>query len=306
MGFKDIISIRDLDKSDIELILDETEKIDKELREKERLNYLEGKVVALLFFEPSTRTRLSFDTAAKRMGAETIGFSSATGTSVEKGENLADTIRTVQNYADIIVIRHKLEGAARFAAEISEKPVINAGDGGNQHPTQTLLDLYTIKYFKGRISGLKIGFVGDLKHARTVRSLFYGVSMFGVKTYLISPEELRMNPETIEEVQERFKVEVCECKNLEEVLPELDVLYVVRIQKERFLDPMEYEKVRRAYKITKEIIEEYAKEDLIILHPLPRVDEVEYDVDDLKQAKYFKQVYFGVPVRAALLKLLLG
>ena len=254
--------------------------------------------MASLFFEPSTRTRLSFETAMIRLGGSVIGISESKTASIAKGESLTDTIRTVENYCDVIVIRHPLEGSARLAAEVAEVPVINAGDGSNQHPTQTLLDLYTIKREKGKIDGCNVGFLGDLKHARTIHSLIYALNFYNVKFYFISPELLRL-PEGI---KSEIKNEYEEYEKLEEVINELDVLYVTRIQKERFIDEEEYEKVAGSYRIDTKILGK-AKEDLIIMHPLPRVDEISYDVDSTKHAVYFKQVYYGIPVRMAILYL---
>ncbi|MGC8849148.1 MAG: aspartate carbamoyltransferase [Candidatus Bathyarchaeia archaeon] len=268
-----------------------------------RPKLLEGRILANLFFEPSTRTRLSFESAMLRLGGEVVGFHEARGTSVEKGENLADTIRVVENYADLIVIRHPLEGAARLAAEFAEIPVINAGSGPGEHPTQALLDLYTIRREAGRIDGLEIGLVGDLKYGRTAHSLAYALSRYDVRLHFISPELLRMREEVLRDI--RGKVEVEEWRSLDEVIGRLDVLYVTRIQKERFVDPAEYEKVKSSYRITLKDLEN-AKERLVIMHPLPRVDEIDYKVDDTPHAKYFRQVGYGVLVRMALISLILG
>lgn len=301
MDFKgrDIISIRDFSKEEISYIL----KVAKKMEGKSNLNLLEGKILACLFFEPSTRTRLSFETAMEKMGGEVIGVSEVNATSIAKGESLIDTIKTIEGYCDVIVIRHPKEGSARLVAEVTRKPVINAGDGANQHPTQTLLDLYTILREKGKINQ-NITILGDLKYGRTVHSLAYAISMFGAKINLVSPEGLEMPTEVVIDL-EKFGAGVKETRGLEEVLPATDVLYVTRIQKERFPDPEEYEKVKGVYKITNKTLED-AKKDMIILHPLPRVDEISLEVDSTKHARYFKQVSYGVPVRMAILGLIMG
>ncbi len=298
---RDIISIRDFSKEEIEYILESAARMEARLGSK--LNLLEGKILACLFFEPSTRTRLSFEAAMKRLGGRVIGFSKAGVASIAKGENLTDTIKTVTNYADVIVIRHPREGAARLAAEVSEVPVINAGDGSNQHPTQTLLDLYTIKKEKGRLD-VKAAIVGDLKYGRTVHSLAHALAMFGASLILVSPSGLEMPPEVLADLLE-LGVEVKESHNLEEAVSEAEVLYVTRIQKERFPDPEEYEKVKGAYKVTREMLAS-ARKDLIVMHPLPRIDEISPEVDLTEHARYFQQVRNGLPVRMALLTLVLG
>lgn len=264
---------------------------------------LKGKILATLFFEPSTRTRLSFETAMLKLGGSTIGFAEAEIASVRKGENLADTIRTVENYADIIALRHPLDGAAKLAAEFSKIPILNAGSGAEEHPTQALMDLYTVQKEKGTIDGLKIALVGDLRYGRTVHSLAYALSLYDIKLYLISPESLRMRHEVIRAIEK--KISVVEDTNLEEIIPQIDVLYVTRIQKERFPDAAEYAKVKGTYKIDLKTLKS-AKKDLIILHPLPRVDEIAAEVDSTPQARYFKQVWNGIVVRMALLALVLG
>ena len=303
MKFKgrDIISIRDFTREELDHILEVASVMESIARKGS--NMLSGKIMASLFFEPSTRTRLSFEVAMHKLGGETIGFAGAEASSVMKGENLADTIRVVDNYADVIVLRHPLEGAARFASEFAEAPVINAGSGAGEHPTQAMLDLYTIKKEKGRIDGLNIAFLGDLRYGRTVHSLAYALSNYNVKLYLISPEELKMRREILEDIKD--KIEVYETKKLSDVLPEIDVLYVTRIQKERFPDPADYARVKGSYRITVESLKD-AKEDLIIMHPLPRVDEISPEVDYTPHAIYFKQVWSGVIIRMALLALVLG
>jgi len=259
--------------------------------------------LATLFFEPSTRTRLSFEAAMNKLGGYSIGFAEAEITSVKKGENLADTIRVVENYADIIVLRHPLEGAARLAAELVEIPIINAGSGAEEHPTQALLDLYTILKEKGQIDGLTIALIGDLRYGRTVHSLAYALSNYNVELFLVSPDVLRMRREVLDTIQE--KIHVIEKDNIKEVVPEADVLYITRIQSERFPDLAEYAKVKGAYRINLDILKE-AKKEMIILHPLPRIDEIAYEVDKTHHARYFEQVWNGIVTRMALLALILG
>ncbi|MFQ5814996.1 MAG: aspartate carbamoyltransferase [Candidatus Hydrothermarchaeaceae archaeon] len=294
-----IISIKDFEREDIRHILSLSEK----MKEGSKSDLLEGKILACLFFEPSTRTRLSFETAMTRLGGTTIGFSEAGVASISKGESMVDTIKTVEKYCDAIVIRHPQEGSARLAAEVSEKPVINAGDGSNQHPTQTLLDLYTINREIGRLD-VDIGLVGDLKYSRTVHSLAYALAMFGAKLTLVAPPTLELPREVLSDLR-KFDVPVTETNDLETVISKMDVLYVTRIQKERFPDPEEYEKIKGAYKITVESLAN-ARDHLIILHPLPRVDEIATEVDSTKHARYFQQVQYGLPVRMAVLGLVMG
>lgn len=291
--FRHLISIDDLSKDDIIYILDKAEEFEEIARGK-KSNMLDGKILANLFFEPSTRTRMSFEVAMKRLGGEVLNVTAQEASSIAKGETLADTIRVVSKYADAIVIRHPLEGSARLAAEFSEVPVINAGDGAGQHPTQTLLDLYTIRK-ESRLEGLKIALLGDLKYSRTVHSLIKALTLFNAKIYLISPESLRLPEEFLEELEGEIEI-----ASLEDVIGEIDVLYVTRIQRERFPDEEEYRKVAGSYKITPDILRD-AKDDLIIMHPLPRVDEIDPAVDRTKHAKYFDQAFYGVPVRMAIL-----
>ncbi len=264
---------------------------------------LKGKILANIFFEPSTRTRLSFEAAMLKLGGSNIGFADAESASVKKGENLADTIRTVENYADIIALRHPLEGAAKLAAEFAKIPVINAGSGAEEHPTQALVDLYTIQKEKGSIDGLKVALLGDLRYGRTVHSLAYALSLYNVELTLVSPDTLRMRREVIPTIEN--KIPVSEPENLEEAVQNADVLYATRIQRERFPDQAEYSKVKGAYRINLKTLSN-AKKDLILLHPLPRVDEIAPEVDATPQAKYFHQVWNGIVVRMALLGLVLG
>lgn len=303
MEFKgrDIISIEDFSREEIDYIL----KISKSMEQlaSKGSDILKGRILATLFFEPSTRTRLSFEAAMLKLGGSNIGFAQVDSASVKKGENLADTVRTVENYADVIAMRHPLDGAAKLAAEFSKVPIINGGSGSEEHPTQALLDLYTVQKEKGKIDGLKIAIVGDLRYGRTVHSLAYALSLYDVELQLIAPESLRMRREILRTIQN--KISVAESSNLEMVIPQTDVLYVTRIQKERFPDPAEYAKVKGVYRVDLKTLVG-AKKDLIILHPLPRVDEIASEVDSTPQARYFQQVWNGIVVRMALLGLVLG
>ncbi|MBE8538848.1 aspartate carbamoyltransferase [Geoglobus acetivorans] len=289
--FRNLISIDDLSRKDIEHILSRADEFLDVARGERKLRILEGRILANLFFEPSTRTRMSFESAMKRLGGDVINLGSLEASSFAKGESLADALRVVEQYADCIVLRHYREGSARFASEICSIPVINAGDGAGQHPTQTLLDLYTIKK-EARLDNLKIALVGDLKYSRTVHSLIKALALFNARIYLVSPDSLKL-PEEILEMDIDF-VE----SDLKTAIEEVDVVYVTRIQKERFPDEEEYRKVAGSYRITAEMLE---SSDAIIMHPLPRVDEIAYDVDGLKNAVYFRQAFYGVPVRMAIL-----
>lgn len=298
---RDIISIKDFSREEINYIF----KIAKNMEPlaSKGSEMLRGKILATLFFEASTRTRLSFESAMHKLGGSTIGFAEAEIASVKKGENLADTIRTVENYADVIALRHPLEGAARLAAEFSKVPILNGGSGAEEHPTQALLDLYTMVKEKGKIDGMKIALAGDLRYGRTVHSLAYALSLYNIELFLVSPETLRMRREVLQTIKER--IPVTERTSLEKIVPLVDVLYVNRIQKERFPDPAEYAKVKGSYRIDLQTLTE-AKKDLIILHPLPRVDEIAAEVDNTPYARYFQQVRNGIVVRMALLALILG
>jgi len=298
---RDIVSIRDFSREEIDYVLDTTDVVEPMASMGSR--DLNDKIMATLFFEPSTRTRLSFESAMYRFGGNCIGFAEPKIASVEKGENLADTIRVVENYADVLVIRHPLEGAARLAAEFSTIPVINAGTGAEEHPTQAMLDLYTIRKELGRLNGLSIALVGDLRYGRTVHSLAYALSLYDIKLRLVSPSLLRMKKEVLEEVSRRVNVQ--ESEDLSEIIPDVDVIYVTRIQKERFGSLEDYEKVRGFYRLTANDLSE-AKKQMIVMHPLPRVDEIAYDVDTTPHAKYFKQVWYGLLVRMSLIGLVLG
>ncbi|NOZ89240.1 MAG: aspartate carbamoyltransferase [Crenarchaeota archaeon] len=303
---RDVISILDFTRDELEQLFAAAEEMEEKLSRGKPPRLLEGRIVALAFFEPSTRTRLSFEAAVKRLGGETIGFSGEEATSLAKGENLADTIRMLDSYADLIVMRHRYEGAALYAAEIAEHPLINAGDGRQHHPTQAMLDLYTVRKLFGTVDGLVYGVLGDLRYGRAASSFILSLTLYRPsKVYLISPRLLRVRPE-VRMVLEESGVRFVETESLEEVLPELDVLYVTRIQRERFPDPQEYEKVRGSYRVTLDLLERLAKPDLKVLHPLPRVDEIDYRVDGSRYAAYFLQARLGVPVRMALVSLVLG
>jgi len=300
---RNLISIHDFDREQIDEILDVAAQM--ESVSVKRSKDLESKIMAVLFFEPSTRTRLSFESAMLRLGGSVLGFAEAgTSSAGGKGETLADTIRTVERYADIIVMRHPLDGSARVAAEFSSIPVINAGSGSEEHPTQALLDLYSIKKLKGKIDGLTISLCGDLKYGRTVHSLGMGLSHYDVKIKLAAPEQLRMKPTIVDEMK-RAGVEVVEVDDVKDAVEDVDVVYMTRIQKERFPDVREYDKVRGKFQIGMAEAE-VLREDAVVLHPLPRVDELSSDLDDLPQAKYFDQVYNGVILRMAVLKMILG
>ena len=296
---KDIISMNDMSKEEILEILEIAEKIENS-SEEEKLNFLKGKIIATLFFEPSTRTKMSFESAAFRLGAQVLQLPPLEQSSVKKGESFSDTIRMVESYSDVIVVRHPNDGAARLASTTSKKPVINAGDGSNQHPSQTLLDLYTIKEEKGTLSNLSIAFVGDLKYGRTVHSLVKALTHFNPIIYFVSPKILQMPTYLIDDLDKNnIKYEILE--DFRDCLDKIDVFYMTRIQKERFPDIEDYQKVKGVYVINKENILGKCKEDMIILHPLPRVDEISTDLDETKHALYFKQAKNGIPVRQAMM-----
>ena len=293
-----LVSIHDFTKDEILHILD----VAYEFEQNKSQTILHDKVIASLFFEPSTRTRLSFETAANRLGARVIGFSDAGNTSVSKGETLKDTIKMVSNYVDLIVMRHPLEGSARYASEVTDIPIINAGDGANQHPTQTLLDLYNIKQTQGKLENININMVGDLKYGRTVHSLLQALSHFSPKFTFTSPDELKM-PVEYKDFLDKKGIEYKETAELN--VEGNDILYMTRVQQERFTDPMEYEKVKNVYALNASMLEK-AKPNLKILHPLPRVNEIALDVDDTPYAYYFKQAENGMYVRMAIIAYLLG
>lgn len=297
-----VLSMREFSREEIDSVLDLASSLEPYARGM-KSDMLSGKILALLFFEPSTRTRMSFETAMKRLGGGVINLGPTEGSSVAKGESLADTVRVIGGYADAIVIRHPKEGSARLAAEFSPVPVLNAGDGAGHHPTQTLLDLYTIKK-ESSLDNLEIALVGDLKYGRTVHSLAYALSLYGADITLVSPPSLRM-PEQIKADLLSKGTRVRETCDLNEVINNVDVLYMTRIQRERFPDPLEYSKVARSYRITPEFLVN-ARENLIIMHPLPRVDEIAPSVDSTSHARYFEQSFYGVTIRMTLLKMLIG
>ena len=296
---KDIISMNDMSKEEILEILEIAKKIEK-TSEEEKLNFLKGKIIATLFFEPSTRTKMSFESAAFRLGAQVLQLPPLELSSVKKGESFSDTIKMVESYSDVIVVRHPNDGAARLASTTSQKPVLNAGDGSNQHPSQTLLDLYTIKDEKGTLNNLSVAFVGDLKYGRTVHSLVKALTHFNPVIYFVAPKILQMPSYLIDDLDKNnIKYEILE--DFRDCLDKIDVFYMTRIQKERFPDIEDYEKVKGVYVINKKNILGKCKEDMIILHPLPRVDEISTDLDDTKHALYFKQAKNGIPIRQAMM-----
>lgn len=299
---KNIISIKDFEREDVDYILDEAEKLEDIAKSKEISEELKGKILGLMFFEPSTRTRMSFETAMKRLGGEGIGFENSGSSSVSKGESIADTAKMFEGYSDALVIRHELEGVSKFISDIVDVPVINAGDGAGQHPTQTLLDLYTIRKEIGEIDNLKIALIGDLKYGRTVHSLSNALGLYkNVTIYLVSPPELKMPQEVFHDIN-KTNVKWIETDSIEKIIDDVDVLYVTRIQKERFGDINDYLKIKGAYIINKKMLE---GKDLIVMHPLPRIDEISTDVDNTKYNKYFTQAANAVPVRMAILKTLI-
>ena len=306
MNFKgmDIVSIRDLTREQIDTVLDLSEKMIPYAKGEKFTKALDGRILANLFFEPSTRTRMSFESAMSRLGGSYIDMGVPSMTSMVKGETLADTIRMVESYSDVIVLRHPHEGAARLAARFSTKPVINAGDGAGQHPTQTLLDLFTIRRAKRSIDGIKVAMVGDLKYGRTVHSLAEALTMFGADLTFVAPSTLQMPKETIKQVEKYGGKPKLKSK-LSEVIADADVLYITRIQRERFPDAAEYQKVAGMYRVDNPLLRE-AKSDLIVMHPLPRVDEIAPEVDATQHGMYFEEAFNGVPVRMALLNLVLG
>ncbi len=296
---KDIISMNDMTKEEIMEILKLAKKIEN-TSEEEKLKILSGKIVSTLFFEPSTRTKMSFESAAYRLGANVLQLPPAEYSSLKKGESFSDTIKMVESYSDVIVVRHPFDGAARLASVTSKKPVINAGDGSNQHPSQTLLDLYTILEEKGTLENLSIAFVGDLKYGRTVHSLMRALTHFNPTVYFVAPQILQMPDYLLEDLRKNnIKYEIL--SDFRDCLDKIDVFYMTRIQKERFLDVDEYEKLKGIYIINKKNILGKCKDDMIILHPLPRVDEISIDLDSTKHALYFKQAKNGIPIRQAMM-----
>ncbi|HNT93448.1 MAG: aspartate carbamoyltransferase [Bacteroidales bacterium] len=300
MKTRSLVSIDDLTTEEIIKILDLAAEFEKNPVQ----DILRGKVVATLFFEPSTRTRLSFESAVNKLGGKVIGFTDSSNSSVTKGETLNDTIRTVNNYVDLIVMRHPIEGSARYASEIATVPVINAGDGANQHPTQTMLDLYSILKTQGTLDNLNICMVGDLKYGRTVHSLLMAMSRWKTSFNFVAPEELMM-PDEYKLYLKNLGLEYYETIDLNEVINMTDIVYMTRVQRERFSDPMEYEKVKNAYVLQENMLAE-TKPGMKILHPLPRVNEISTDVDSNNKAYYFEQALNGVYTRQAIISTLLG
>lgn len=296
---KHILSIADFSREELELVVDTAGRLKSHPRD----DLLQGRLIASCFYEPSTRTRLSFETAIQRLGGRVIGFDNASNTSTKKGETLADSSRIISSYTDAIVMRHPKEGAARLASEFSDVPVINGGDGANQHPSQTLLDLFTIRETQGRLEGLTLAFVGDLKYGRTVHSLAQALSLFNCRFYFVGPEELAMPDYICEALSERG-ISYTIAPTLEEVIPEVDILYMTRVQKERF-DEADFARIQGKYILKADMLKD-ARPNLKVLHPLPRVDEIEVDVDATPHAYYFEQARNGVYVRQALLALVLN
>ncbi len=301
---KDILNTAQFSIDELSLIMDTAADYEQKVKNYEIIRDMDGRVVACLFFEPSTRTRLSFESAANRVGARVISVSSAGSSSTAKGETLVDTIRTIDGYIDVIVMRHPEIGSARIAADNARHPVINAGDGSGQHPTQALLDIYTIRKEKGSLEGHTITFLGDLKYGRTVHSLGYFMTMYKNKMIFVSPESLRMPEELTADFRSRG-AEIEETDNVSEALSRSDIVYVTRIQRERFNNPEEYEKLKGSYIIDRNTINK-AKKGITVLHPLPRVDEISTDLDDYEGAAYFRQAHNGIFVRMALLALVSG
>ncbi|MCK4721162.1 aspartate carbamoyltransferase [bacterium] len=299
---RSIISMRDFTREEMLYVLEMTRMMDEEPGKYS--NLLGSKIMATLFFEPSTRTRLSFESAMTRLGGRVIGFADPSASSTKKGESLADSIKIVESYADLIVMRHPVGGSARLASEIAHIPVLNGGDGANQHPSQTFLDLYTILKDKGRLEGLTVGFMGDLRYGRTVHSLAHALTQFGCKLYFVSPKGLEMPSDLLEELTD-MGAAYQEHADYEEVKGNLDILYVTRIQRERFGTELDYDKIREGYNISKQFLEG-CNPDLKILHPLPRVDELSEEVDETSHALYFTQAANGIPTRMALIGLVMG
>ncbi len=298
----DVTSIRDFGRGDLEEIFAATDRI-TDMEPGRRRQLCAGKSLGYLFFEPSTRTRLSFEAAMASVGGTSFGISDKESSSAQKGESLADVVRMMSIYSDAMVLRHSLDGSSRFAAQVSDKPVINGGSGTEEHPTQAIQDLYTMRKVCGKIDGLTIGIVGDLKYGRTVYSLLHGLGNYDVNVYLVSPESLRIRADSVYDIKK--KTEYVESDNLNECIDALDVVYVTRVQRERFPDVEEYLKVRGSYVIGADMLKKM-KEKAVVMHPLPRVDEIAPEVDSTPAARYFEQARYGMDTRAALLALILG
>ena len=300
---RDIVSIKDFSQQDLEYIFSTTDKING-LKPNEKSELGKGRTLGYIFYEPSTRTRMSFEAAMASLGGSSIGIFDPKSSSIEKGESLADTIRTMDLYSDVIVLRHPLDGSSRFAGELSKNPIINAGSGSEEHPTQAMLDLYTIIKEKKKIDGLAISIVGDLKYGRTGYSLLYGLANYKVDVHLVSPPTLSIRKESIYDIAN--KLNIYEYSQLDDdLLSKLDVIYVTRIQRERFPDLQEYEKVKGTYTINSETLAK-SKSDVSIMHPMPRMEEISHSIDNTKNAIYFKQAAYGKELRAALLTLILN
>jgi aspartate carbamoyltransferase catalytic subunit len=299
---RDILSIKDFSRQELIDLLDVAEEFEKNGQKYRDL--LKGFILATLFFEPSTRTRFSFQAACLRLGGQFISLTSVRSSSMAKGESLSDTIKIIDGYCDAIAVRHPDIGSAKLVADVSSKPVINCGDGTHEHPTQTFTDLYTIRKALGRLDGLTIGFLGDLKNGRTVHSLVSALAHFKPKVYLISPDSLKIPQEYVDEMRSNG-IDVVEETDLMKVSKELDILYVTRIQKERFINPEEYANVKGIYQLKADFLD-HAKKELKILHPLPRVDEIDPELDNFEQSIYFQQAHNGLFIREALLALILG
>lgn len=300
---RSVVSVDDISADEMNELFGLSAEMEQSLEKGKPVTTMQGKVMATLFFEPSTRTRMSFEAAMQRLGGSVLTMADSKSSSASKGETLSDSIRVVSSYSDIIVIRHPMEGAARLAAKFSSVPVINGGDGSGQHPTQTLLDLYTIHREYSRIDGLNVTLLGDLKYGRTVHSLLLALSRFNVHVNLVSPAVLKIPDHITDRV--RGKIDITETEDLDGVVGESDVIYVTRIQKERFADMNEYKGVIGSYSIDQKMLE-VMKENAIIMHPLPRVDEIKAEVDYDRRARYFKQAANGIPVRMALISKILG
>src|ERR687889_2185816 len=300
---RDIVSIKDFAKDDLEFVFEATDSISR-LKHSQRGELGKGRTLGYIFYEPSTRTRMSFEAAMASLGGSSIGISDLKSSSVEKGESLADTIKVIDLYSDVTLLRHPLDGSSRFAAELSQNPIINAGSGSEEHPTQALLDLYTILKEKGKIDGLSVAIVGDLKYGRTVYSLLYGLANYKVQVHLVSPPTLSIRKESIYDIEN--KLNIYEHSQLDDdLLSRLDIIYVTRIQRERFPDLQEYEKVKGTYTINSDTLTK-SKSDVSIMHPMPRMEEISHSIDNTNNAIYFKQAAYGKELRAALLTLILN
>ncbi len=297
---RDVLSIRDFTKDEIMHILITARKFKKKVNP----TLLKHKVLASLFFEPSTRTRFSFESAMERLGGSILSLTEAKTSSASKGESLSDSIKIMEKYCDVIVMRHSLEGAARLASEVSNNPILNGGDGANQHPTQTFLDLFSILETQGRLNRLNVALVGDLKYGRTTHSLAYALGMFGTRLHFVAPNGLQMPQSVLYELK-KLKAKYSTHKQPTNIMSKLDIFYATRIQKERFPDPVEYEKVKDAYIISNKLLTK-VKKNFRVLHPLPRVNEINYEVDNTPYAYYFQQAENGLYIREALLALVLG